>query len=148
MQVTFTLRIRNSRSAARRCYNMLIYMSRKSSTTRQVRAKRREVKEYDALIRYASTIVLIASGVVFLLAMFDAAGPVGTTLFVTSYAIVGIGAFLLPFALIAVGFYAGNDFINQGLVRLDNFGARGHITVDFEPSPEFRFFIFLETTNF
>ncbi|MFZ2167625.1 MAG: DNA translocase FtsK [Minisyncoccia bacterium] len=82
-------------------------MSRKSSSQRQIRAKRKEVKEYDALIRYASTIVLIASGVLLFLAMFGAAGPVGATLFVASYAIVGIGAFLLPIALIAVGTYAG-----------------------------------------
>ena len=35
------------------------------------------------------------------------AGPVGTATFTASYTIVGIGAFLLPFALIAVGLYAG-----------------------------------------
>ncbi|MCX6790369.1 MAG: DNA translocase FtsK 4TM domain-containing protein, partial [Candidatus Kaiserbacteria bacterium] len=58
-------------------------------------------------IRYASTIVLLASGVLFLLAIFGAAGPVGATVFAMSYAIVGIGAFLLPLALIAVGLYAG-----------------------------------------
>jgi S-DNA-T family DNA segregation ATPase FtsK/SpoIIIE len=65
------------------------------------------VKEYDTLIRYASAIVLLASGVLLLLAIFGAAGPVGTAVFDTSYAIVGIGAFLLPLALIAVGLYAG-----------------------------------------
>lgn len=80
-------------------------MSRKS--TSRTRTRKKEVREYDTLIRYASTIVLLAIGVLFLLAMFGAAGPVGTTLFVTSYAIIGIGAFLLPLALIAVGLYAG-----------------------------------------
>ncbi|OYV83106.1 MAG: hypothetical protein B7W96_00720, partial [Parcubacteria group bacterium 37-58-5] len=40
-------------------------------------------------------------------ALFGAAGPVGAVVFTTSYAIVGIGAFLLPIALIAVGLYAG-----------------------------------------
>ena len=42
-----------------------------------------------------------------MLSAFDAAGPVGVAVFTASYAIVGIGAFLLPFALIAVGLYAG-----------------------------------------
>ena len=82
-------------------------MSRKTSNGRRERAQRKEVKEYDALIRYASTIVLVAIGVVFLLALFGAAGPVGITLFTGSYAIVGIGAFLLPFALITIGLYIG-----------------------------------------
>ena len=59
------------------------------------------------LIRYASAIVLIASGILLILALFGAAGPVGTTVFEVSYMIVGIGAFLLPLALIAVGLYAG-----------------------------------------
>lgn len=71
------------------------------------RARTQEVKEYDTLIRYASAIVLLAAGVLLLLAIFGAAGPVGTTVFATSYGIVGIGAFLLPLALIAVGLYAG-----------------------------------------
>lgn len=82
-------------------------MSRKSSSTRGTRARRKDVKEYGAIIRYASTIVLLAAGVLFLLAIFGAAGPVGSELFAVSYAIVGVGAFLLPLALIAVGLYAG-----------------------------------------
>lgn len=86
---------------------MYLYMSRKSSTTRQTRARKKEVKEYSTILRYASAIVLIAAGVLFLLAIFGAAGPVGSALFAASYAIVGIGAFLLPLALIAVGLYAG-----------------------------------------
>ncbi len=65
------------------------------------------MKEYDTLIRYASAIVLIAAGVLLTLAVFGAAGPVGTAVFATSYAIVGIGAFVLPLALFAVGLYAG-----------------------------------------
>ncbi|MHB8710378.1 MAG: FtsK/SpoIIIE family DNA translocase [Minisyncoccota bacterium] len=74
---------------------------------RRGRAREEEVKEYDTLIRYASAIVLLAAGVLLVLAIFGAAGPVGTAVFATSYAIVGIGAFLLPLALIAVGLYAG-----------------------------------------
>ncbi|MHB8914086.1 MAG: FtsK/SpoIIIE family DNA translocase [Minisyncoccota bacterium] len=82
-------------------------MSRKSSITRQTRARKKDAKDYSTILRYASAIVLLAAGVVFLLAVFGAAGPVGSALFATSYAIVGIGAFLLPLALIAVGLYAG-----------------------------------------
>lgn len=82
-------------------------MSRKSSTVRRPRTRKKEVREYDVIIRYASTIVLLAAGVLFLLGMFGAAGPVGAAAFTTSYAIVGIGAFFLPLALIAVGLYAG-----------------------------------------
>ncbi len=82
-------------------------MSRKSSTARQSRAREKDVKEYGVLIRYSSTIALLASGVLFALAIFGAAGPVGGAVFATSYAIVGIGSFLLPIALIVVGLYAG-----------------------------------------
>lgn len=84
-------------------------MSRRNGTgVRRARKSRDEdVREYDALIRYASAIVLLAAGVLFTLALFGAAGPVGAAIFTTSYAIVGIGAFILPLALIAVGLYAG-----------------------------------------
>lgn len=82
-------------------------MSSKNSSARQSRGREKEVKEYGVIIRWTSTIVLLASGILFLLAIFGAAGPVGSTIFTTSYAIVGIGAFLLPLALIAVGLYAG-----------------------------------------
>lgn len=88
----------------------VLYMSRRNSNGgRRGRAKEKEedVKEYDALIRWASAIVLIAAGILLVLAVFGAAGPVGTAIFATSYAIVGIGAFLLPIALLAVGLYAG-----------------------------------------
>jgi DNA segregation ATPase FtsK/SpoIIIE, S-DNA-T family len=80
-------------------------MSRRNG--RRGRAREDEVKEYDTLIRYASAIVLFAAGVLLLLAIFGAAGPIGSAIFSASYAIVGIGAFLLPLALIAIGLYAG-----------------------------------------
>ncbi len=83
-------------------------MSRKSNGTRQARTrKKEEVKEYGTLIRYASTIVLLAAGILFVLAIFGAAGPVGRAAFAASYALVGIGSFFLPIALIALGLYAG-----------------------------------------
>ncbi len=81
-------------------------MSRRNGGKRG-RAREKEVKEFDTLIRYASSVVLLASGVLLVLAFFNAAGPVGTAVITTTYAVVGIGAFLLPFALIAVGLYAG-----------------------------------------
>jgi len=77
------------------------------TSTKRGRVREEDVKEYDTLIRWASAIVLLASGVLLLLAIFGAAGPVGTTIFAGSYTIVGIGAFLLPLALIAIGSYAG-----------------------------------------
>lgn len=76
---------------------------------KEIRRGRRdkEVREYDTIIRYASTIVLLAGGVLLGLALFGAAGPVGDLVLATSYTIVGIGAFFLPIILIAVGLYAG-----------------------------------------
>ncbi|MFA5744724.1 MAG: DNA translocase FtsK [Candidatus Paceibacterota bacterium] len=83
-------------------------MSRKNITSsRRASTREKEVREYDTLIRYASAVVLLAAGVLLMLAVFGAAGPIGTTVFTASYAIVGIGAFLLPLALITLGLYAG-----------------------------------------
>ena len=83
-------------------------MSRKNDTdARKKRGREKEVRTYDTLIRYASAVVLLAAGVLFILAIFGAAGPVGDAVFSASYAIVGIGAFFLPLALFAVGMYAG-----------------------------------------
>ena len=74
----------------------------------RARASREDaVREYDTLIRYASAIVLLAAGVLLGLAMFGAAGPAGGTIFTLAYGIVGVGAFVLPLALIVVGIYAG-----------------------------------------
>lgn len=80
---------------------------RNDTRARKSRVRAEVTKEYDTLIRYASAIVLLAAGVLLFLAMFDRAGPVGHTIFTMSYGIVGIGAFLLPIALFAVGLYAG-----------------------------------------
>jgi DNA segregation ATPase FtsK/SpoIIIE, S-DNA-T family len=82
-------------------------MSRGNGRANGRKSRSREVREYDTLIRYASAIVLLAAGVLFTLSLFGAAGPVGTAVFATSYTILGIGAFALPIALIAVGLYAG-----------------------------------------
>lgn len=79
----------------------------KNGNSRRGRGREEEVKEYDTLIKYASAIVLIAGGIMLVLSIFGAAGPAGEAVFKFSYAIVGIGAFVLPVALIAVGMYAG-----------------------------------------
>ncbi len=91
-------------------YNLHI-MSRgngkRGGGARRGSAREENVKEYDTLIRWASAIVLLAAGILLILSFFGGAGPVGEAVFTASYAIVGIGAFLLPIAMIAVGLYAG-----------------------------------------
>src|SRR3989344_8862931 len=74
----------------------------------RARASREDaVREYAPLIRFASAIVLLAAGVLLGLAMFGAAGPAGGTIFTLAYGIVGVGAFVLPLALILVGIFSG-----------------------------------------
>lgn len=65
------------------------------------------MREYNSLLRYATAIVLVAAGVLLGLAFFGAAGPVGGTLYSFLYAVVGIGTFLLPVALVLLGLHAG-----------------------------------------
>lgn len=89
-----------------RWYNEAI-MSRKNSRNVDRRGRPQEVKEYQALIRYASAIVLVAVGILLVLAIFGGAGPVGAAVFAMSYSVVGIAAFLLPIGLVALGMYAG-----------------------------------------
>ncbi len=74
---------------------------------RRARARSRDVEDYNAIIRYASAIALIAAGVLVALAIFGAAGPVGSLVFMASYTVIGIGAFFLPVVLIGGGLYAG-----------------------------------------
>ncbi|HET9641424.1 MAG TPA: DNA translocase FtsK [Candidatus Paceibacterota bacterium] len=71
------------------------------------RGREADVKEYDTLIRWSSAVVFLAAGVLLLLGIFGAAGPVGSAAYDWSFAVVGMGSFLLPAALIAVGLYAG-----------------------------------------
>ncbi len=110
---------------ALRWYNVHIMSrgnGRNGNGARKARDREEEVKEYDALIRYSSAIVLLAGGVLLALAIFGAAGPIGTTIFSASYAIVGVGSFLLPLALIAVGLYAG-----FGRPTIDSLTASGFL---------------------
>ncbi|MDE1945083.1 MAG: DNA translocase FtsK, partial [Patescibacteria group bacterium] len=70
-------------------------------------ARDEAVRAYDTLIRVVAAIALVAAGVLLALAIFGGAGPAGRAAFAAAYALVGIGAFTLPVALIAVGLYAG-----------------------------------------
>lgn len=79
------------------------------------------VRGYSTLIRFASAVVLIAAGVLLALAAFGAAGPAGAVAISFTYAIIGIGAFLLPLGLVAIGLYAG--FGRPALAPLSASGA-------------------------
>jgi DNA segregation ATPase FtsK/SpoIIIE, S-DNA-T family len=81
-------------------------MHRETQRT-NARRGREKSRSYNTIIRYASAVILLASGILFTLSLFGAAGPAGTAVFTISYAIVGIGAFVLPLALIGIGLYAG-----------------------------------------
>ncbi len=69
--------------------------------------KEQEVEDYDGLVRIASAIVLLAAAAILVLGIFGRAGWAGNALYIYSYAIIGIGALLLPFILGALGLYAG-----------------------------------------
>ncbi|HUY62704.1 MAG TPA: DNA translocase FtsK [Candidatus Paceibacterota bacterium] len=97
---------------------------RGGSANKRGRTREREVQEYDSLVRWASAIVLFAGGVLLTLAAFGAAGPAGDTAFALAYAIVGIGAFVLPIALIAIALYAG-----FGRPALEPLTATGYLLI-------------------
>lgn len=56
------------------------------------------------LAKWTTAVVLVAFGVIMALAAFGLAGIAGTALFSFGYGALGVGAFLLPALLIAVGF--------------------------------------------
>jgi DNA segregation ATPase FtsK/SpoIIIE, S-DNA-T family len=82
-------------------------MSRKNGSRRSRKTREESVREYDTVLRYAAAIILFALGILLILSVFGGGGPVGAAIFSTTYAIVGIAAFLLPIALIALAVYAG-----------------------------------------
>ncbi len=67
------------------------------------RRKRRDSQNYRALVRYATGIVLVAFGLIFGLAAFSLAGLAGSAIFSFGFGLIGVGAYLLPMLLIAVG---------------------------------------------
>ncbi len=79
----------------------------RSGSRKRIPMREEEVRGYDTLVRFASAVVLVGAGVLLALAAFGDAGPVGNTAFTFAYGIVGLGAFLLPLALFAIGVYAG-----------------------------------------
>jgi S-DNA-T family DNA segregation ATPase FtsK/SpoIIIE len=86
------------------------YLHKRMAKKNQSNARRERaenVRTYDALIRYSSAVILVAAAILFALALVGAAGPVGEAAFQATYAVVGIGSFILPFALMAVAVYAG-----------------------------------------
>ncbi len=70
-------------------------------------SKVRTIEAYEDVIRWGSAVVLMASGVLLALGAFGAAGPFGSAAFTIAYTAIGIGAFVLPLGIIALGFYAG-----------------------------------------
>ncbi len=49
----------------------------------------------------------MAAGILLVLGVFGAAGPVGAAVFAASYTVVGIGSFVLPFLLLYAGIFIG-----------------------------------------
>lgn len=88
------------------------------------RRRERNVESYDDLVRWGSAIVLIACGLILGLAAFNGAGPLGSTVFGYAYFVVGLGAFLLPLGLVAIGTYAG-----FGRPTVDTLTASGIVLV-------------------
>ena len=76
-------------------------------TASKRRGKDAEVESYDALIRWSSGLVLVACGIILGLGVFGAGGELGDLLYGLSYTLLGIGALVLPIAVVLVGIYAG-----------------------------------------
>ncbi|VAW32535.1 DNA translocase FtsK [hydrothermal vent metagenome] len=70
-------------------------------------SRARTITEYEDVIRWTSAVVLIACGALLALGAFGASGPMGDTAFLITQATIGIGAFVLPLGIIALGLYAG-----------------------------------------
>jgi DNA segregation ATPase FtsK/SpoIIIE, S-DNA-T family len=65
--------------------------------------KKKAEQDYQMLAKWTAAVVLVAFGVIMALAAFGLAGIAGTALFSFGYGALGVGAFLLPALLIAVG---------------------------------------------
>ncbi len=66
--------------------------------------KKKEEQDYQLLARWTAGVVLVAFGLIMGLAAFNLAGIAGSAIFTFGYGVLGVGAFLLPALLIAVGF--------------------------------------------
>lgn len=67
------------------------------------RKKKRDADEGGAIAKWALAITLIAIGLILLLGGFGSAGFAGDALFSFTWGVLGIAAYLLPLAVIAVG---------------------------------------------
>ncbi len=65
--------------------------------------KKKAEQDYQLLAKWTAGVVLVAFGLIMGLAAFGLAGIAGSALFTFGYGILGVGAFLLPFLLMAVG---------------------------------------------
>ncbi len=74
-------------------------MPKKKSSSRK-----KEDQDYSLLAKWTTGVVLVAFGLIMGLAAFGLAGIAGSALFTFGYGILGVGAFLLPLLLVAVGF--------------------------------------------
>ncbi len=74
-------------------------MAKKKSSKKQP-----EEQNYQLLGKWTAGVVLVAFGLIMGLAAFGLAGIAGTALFTFGYGVLGVGAFLLPLLLVAVGF--------------------------------------------
>jgi S-DNA-T family DNA segregation ATPase FtsK/SpoIIIE len=74
---------------------------------RSKKKREKEVESYDTLVRVASAIVLAAAALILALGIFGRAGTLGDAAYTYSYALIGIGALVLPLALLAIALYAG-----------------------------------------
>ena len=76
--------------------------------------KKKEEQDYQLLAKWTAGVVLIAFGLIMALAAFGLAGIAGSALFGFGYGVLGVGAFLLPFLLIAVGLaiILGRSFVS------------------------------------
>lgn len=67
------------------------------------RRKRREEDGYKAVVRWTVAVLLIAFGLLLGLGAFGMAGLIGQAAFSSTFGLVGIGALLLPFLIVAIG---------------------------------------------
>ena len=66
--------------------------------------KKKDDQNYSLLAKWTAGVVLVAFGLIMGLAAFGLAGIAGSAIFTFGYGILGVGAFLLPLLLVAVGF--------------------------------------------
>lgn len=76
--------------------------------------KKKAEQDYQLLTKWTAGVVLVAFGVIMGLAAFGLAGIAGTAIFSFGYGTLGVGAFLLPVLLVAVGLgiILGRSFVS------------------------------------